>query len=286
VTNIGLVGHSHAIAFLDAIAVWRPLAGLDQTVPAGFSEAHRGWLTELTGSAFVLDAKPEYAQFTGIKTVLFTAAMPLALVTVRNTDSGEEIALSAPLRRCLTEIAGCDTIISILYGSEVPAISFYKQFSDDDFADYDFAPYEAPGAHLPIDYRYIAAHLNAMAAMAVVPLKVIRRAMPAARIIHIAPPPPVEDPSQLAYTESAAARLSRTSISRPALRMKWHIAYVQTLRRLLWQDGIQVLEAPRKTISESGFLRDEYADSITHANESYGRLMAEHVGEFLFGPTP
>src|SRR4029077_12250269 len=131
----------------------------------------------------------------------------------------------------------------------------------------------------PIDYRYIAAHLQAMAAMAVVPLKVLRQSMPAARIIHIAPPPPVEDPTKLAYTESVAERLSPDSLSRPALRMKWHVAYVQTLRRLLWQNGIQVLEAPREAISEAGFLRDEYADSITHANASYGRLMADQISQ-------
>src|SRR5258708_24565148 len=98
VTKIGLVGHSHAIAFLDDIAVWRPLAGLDQRLPTGFPESHRGWFTELTGSGFVLDAKPEYPQFSGIKAVLFTAAIPLVLVTSRNANTGQEIRLAPPLQ--------------------------------------------------------------------------------------------------------------------------------------------------------------------------------------------
>jgi hypothetical protein len=276
--KIGLIGHSHAIVFLDAISVWRSRAGLDSAFTKGFGTSLQGWFADRPVAAFELEAKPEYAQFAGTKTILFPPKAPLALVTSRKTDSGAEIVLSELFQQCLRELSACDTIVSILYGSQVQEMSLYKSFSD-----YDFAPYDAPDV-LPIDYQYIAAHLRSMAGMVMLPLKAMRHAMPSARIVHVAPPPPLEDPSKAAHTESTGAdSIPRDALARPTLRMKWHDAYVQTLRRLVWQDGVQIVEPPREAVSDRGFLREEYADSIAHANESYGRLMADHVSQLLFG---
>lgn len=278
--KIALVGHSHLIALLDAIAIWRPYAGLDETVREGYSESFRGWYTEGVGNAFGFDAKPGFEQFAGAKVVLFSAlTRPWVLATLRTTESGEQIALSEPLQRCVAEIADCDIIVSVLYGSQAMEVSLLDQYPD-----YDFAPFEVPGTRRPIDYQYIETALRLMAMMSVLPLRVFRHAAPGARIVHVAPPPPVEDPARnMHHAETIAERIARHGFGRPGLRMKWHTGYVGMLRRLLWQYGVQVVEPPHSALSDRGFLQEDYVESVLHANEAYGRLVATHVGRLLFG---
>jgi hypothetical protein len=67
------------------------------------------------------------------------------------------------------------------------------------------------------------------------------------------------------------------------LRLKWFYLFRSELRRMLTQSGITMLDEPPEAVSERGFLREEYAVSLTHANEAYGALMAARVRSVLFG---
>lgn len=277
--RLAIIGHSHTVAFLDAIADWRRFAKLDDWRPDGFPEAYRGWFSlAVDGAAFRFTSKPEFAAFADAKTVLFApAANPWELAHLGDGDGGPSVQVSPHLQKCLLEISDCDTIVSFIHGWEVPAISLVNQHPD-----YDFAPYDDHHCR-PIDYQFILGAIVEMVMKVVVPLRVIKVVMPTARIFHVTPPPPLEDPARAPYREQFADVMETYGVARAALRLKWHYAYREELSRMLMLAGMLALHEPPAALTAEGFLREEFSGSVTHANAAYGALVADRVRGLVFG---
>jgi len=281
--RMGVVGHSNAVAFLDAVADWRAAAGMGDWVPDGYSADMAGWFSRAHGAVFEFVPKPEFAAFGGTKTALFTAEVgPLELATLRDADGTPAVDLSPQLQRCLIDFQECDTVISLIYGGEARDLSLINYYPA-----YDFAPYGAAGEAgedpQPVDFQYILGLLLPKAMRILLPLRIIKAALPGVRVIHMAPVPPLEFPDRIRHVEMLGPAIARFGFTRPALRLKWHYAFREELRRLLQQSGILLINEPDEAVTARGFLRDDYAASLNHANAAYGALLAAQIGRLLFG---
>jgi hypothetical protein len=272
--KIAVIGHSHTLAFLDAISEWRPSSIEPEWLPPGFAESYRGWFSsKLDGSALPLRVKPGFEAFEGARTVLFSPhANAPDLAKLRNDGGTMTIELADRFKRCLVQITDCDTVVSVLEGGAVCLLNEYP--------DYDFAPFDG-GDHRPIDSKYIIEAVIEQAMRVVTPLIALRTTIPGARIIHLGPLPPLEQPPDGIPLEQFAEPIAKYGLARPALRLKWFYLFRSELRRLLMRSGIPMIDEPAEALTERGFLRPEYAASLTHANAAYGALMAAQVRPLL-----
>lgn len=274
--RIAVIGHSHALAFLDAISEWRPSSVESAWVPPGFTEAYRGWFSPLlNGTALPLRVKPGFEAFEGAKAVLFSPhANAVDLAKLRNDDGAMTIELSDPFKRCLGQLFECDIVISLLGGGAGCVFNEHP--------DYDFAPYDGD-AYRPIDSKYVIQAEIENAMRIVTPLVALRTTFPAIRIIHLGPLPPLEQLPEGIPLEQFAETLEKYGLARPTLRLKWFYVFRGELRRLLMRSGIPMIDEPPEALTERGFLRPEYASSLAHANAAYGALMAAQVRPLLTG---
>lgn len=281
--KIGVIGHSNTVAFLDAIATWRAAAGMGQWVPEGFAPDMAGWFNREHGAVFELQPRPEFSEFEGAKTALFSAEVgPLELAELRDADGAPTIELSPQLRRCINDFQDRDTVISLIYGGEARDLSLINYYPG-----YDFSPYDGAGEtgedRQPIDLQYIRGALRPKAMRILLPLRIIKAALPGVRIFHLGPVPPLEFPDKARHVEMLGPAIAEFGFASAGLRLKWHYAFREELRQLLMQFGIFMINEPGDAVTPQGFLHEHYAASLNHANAAYGELLAAQVRGLIFG---
>jgi len=278
--KIALIGQSHAVAVLDAIADWRPqLALLDGETHDNFSESFRGWFTVNTGGRmFRLVPRPGFEAFAGMAVCLLNrATFHGELATIRKVDGGRvHIGVSDVLSTFIEQVRGCDTLISIIYGNEQSDMALTSSLPE-----YDFAPFDEPAAGQPIDRIHIANVMSQFGSLVTAPLACLRSALPAAKILHIAPPPPLLDPGIAARLEGFGAEVSSGKLARPSLRRKIHRTYIDVLRAQLERLQVRVVEPDYDAVCEDGYLRPAFADGLTHGNRAYGERMAMRIAQLI-----
>ena len=278
--RVGLIGHSHAVCLLDALGDWRDQAGLSTAVQdRRYSEAFRGWFdVDMGGKAFTLTVeRTSFPSPAELVTCLLTAKSPGDLIIVRNVGNSKEVRGTPLLARCAQQFGNFDLVVSALHGNEAANVCLI-----DNHPPYDFAPLDdndalplAPPPSQPIDRSHIARWVDSFAQPAILSVTALQRALPSTRVVHILPPPPLEDPAQVTRREVLETLLAQHGFGRPALRLKWSLAYRARVQTALAAQGIQVMQAPRAALTTDGFLRQDLSEGLTHGNGSYGAMIWE-----------
>ncbi len=281
--KIALIGHSHAVCILDAMADWRQSLALNSApVAENYSEAFRGWFTVNTGGRmFALNPYPEFEAFAGTQICVLNMATfsgMLAQVS-RVVDGRVHFEMSKFLTSFIQQVAGADAIISVIYGHDHSRFGVVANMPE-----YDFEPFESPPAGQPIDRMYIDRVLHEMCMTVAAPLACLRGAMPTAKIVHVMPPPPLFDPSNASVQELYAPLVKEHGLVRPSLRRKWHSAYVDRVKAQLAPFRVNFVEADHEIVCEDGFLKPEFAEGISHGNREYGRVMARRIADAIAQP--
>jgi len=280
--KIALIGHSHAVCILDALADWRePLALNQGQLNENYTEAFRGWFTVNTGGRmFPLNTYPEFAAFAGARICALNMATfngRLAEVS-RVVDGQVHFEVSEFLSSFIRQVADVDVVISVMCGHEHSPFGLVANMPE-----YDFTPFDSPPAGQPVDRLYIDSILHEMSLSVAAPLACIRGAMPAAKILHVMPPPPLFDPSQASVLEVFAESVKECGLVRPGLRRKWHRAYIDRLKSQLAPLRVDIVEPDQALVCDDGFLKPEFAEGLSHGNRQYGRVMASRIAEAIAG---
>lgn len=110
----------------------------------------------------------------------------------------------------------------------------------------------------------------------------LQRRLPAARVIHVLPPPPLEHPDRLPpLGRRLGALIVRYGFVRAKLRLKWHFAYCVYVEAALRERGVWVLRAPDRARTPDGFLREELGEGLTHGNAHYGAMLWTDLDRLL-----
>jgi hypothetical protein len=187
------------------------------------------------------------------------------------------------LAKCVQQFRNIDLVVSVLHGNEAASIGLV-----DNHPPYDFAPLDdgdalplAPPPAQPIDRFYIARWVDSFAQRAIFAVTALQRSLPSTRVVHVLPPPPLEDPARLVRRELLETLLAQHGFVRPLLRLKWSLAYRACVQKALAAQGIQVLLAPRPALTAGGFLREDLGEGLTHGNGRYGALLWEALDDLI-----
>src|SRR6476660_9278848 len=197
--RVGLIGHSHAVCLLDALGTWRDRAGLSAAAQdRRYSDAFRGWFdVDLRGNAFTLAVGPtSFRAPAELVTCLLTAKTSSDLITVRDVGNVKQVRGTPLLAKCVEQFRNIDVVVSTVHGNEAANVSLI-----DNHPPYDFAPFDgndaldlAPPPTQPIDRSHIARWVDSFAQPAILSVTALQRALPSTRVVHVLPPPPLEDP--------------------------------------------------------------------------------------------
>jgi hypothetical protein len=249
-----------------------------------YSEAFRGWFdVDTGGNAFTL--APQQTPFPApaeLVTCVLTAKVG-ELTTTRNVGKVREFRSTPVLAKCVQQFRNIDLVVSVLHGNEAASIGLV-----DNHPPYDFAPLDdddalplAPPPAQPIDRFYIARWVDSFAQRAIFAVTALQRSLPSTRVVHVLPPPPLEDPGRLVRRELLETLLAQHGFVRPLLRLKWSLAYRACVQKALAAQGIQVLLAPRPALTAGGFLREDLGEGLTHGNGRYGALLWEALDDLI-----
>jgi hypothetical protein len=278
--RVGLIGHSHAVCLLDALGNWRDQAGLSTAAQdQRYSEAFRGWFdVDLGGNAFTVAVGPtSFPAPAELVTCLLTAKTSGDLITARHVGNLKQVQGTPLLARCVQQFRNIDLLVSTLHGNETANVSLIDNHPLYDFApfdDKDAFPLASPPSQ-PIDRRHIARWVDNFAQPAILSVTALQQSLPSTRVVHVLPPPPLEDPARVARREVLESLLASHGFVRPALRLKWSMAYRARVQKALAAKGIQVMPAPRAALTAGGFLREDLSEGLTHGNGHYGAMIWE-----------
>lgn len=173
---------------------------------------------------------------------------------------------------------GC--LISMLNGNDHSALSLVQHI-----APYDFCLPSHPELPLLeeaqlIPYSIVRKKLEPWMNKTVASLAMARVMLPAIRIIHVFPPPPVASNDLIMKgPELFQAHLERFGVAPLSLRVKWYLLANQIIRESIASLGLKIefLDAPSQSSGSDLGLKDTYALGATHANERYGQLIARQI---------
>lgn len=278
--RVGLIGHSHAVCLLDALGNWRDQAGLSTAAQdRRYSEAFRGWFdVDLGGNAFTLAVGPtSFRAPAELVTCLLTAKTSGDLIQSRDVGNSKQVRGTPLLARCVQQFRNIDLVVSTLHGNEAANVSLIDNHPPYDFASFDDndALPLAPPPSQPIDRSHIARWVDTFAQPVILSVTALQQSLPSTRVVHVLPPPPLEDPAKVGRREVLENLLARHGFVRPSLRLKWSLAYRARVQRALAAQGIQVMRAPRAAVTAGGFLREDLSEGLTHGNGRYGAMIWE-----------
>lgn len=273
--RIGLIGHSHTVALLDALGPWRNNAGVRATAPdARYGEAFQGWFeSDLGGRAFVHSstAGADFSAPLKALTCLVTGGMNFVLA-----PGGEPSAL---LLRFVEQLRGCDVVVSALYGNELAGRMLINDLPPYDFAGAVFpSGFSWPDGQVqPIDRLHVREVISTAAGNTVTTLRLLLRLLPGVHLLHLLPPPPLERPEDVPGRELLIDALNRHGFVPPALRLKWHFAYAEELEKMLAGENVVLVRPPQQARSPGGFLGEGLREGLTHGNGRYGAMVWDRL---------
>jgi len=99
------------------------------------------------------------------------------------------------------------------------------------------------------------------------------------RMLHLQPPPPVEEEEHIrSYPGPFAEQINANGVAPAFLRLGlWHL-HSELLREVCEAEGIEFVPAPASALSAKGYLRRELmANDPSHANSEYGRMVLDDL---------
>ena len=110
----------------------------------------------------------------------------------------------------------------------------------------------------------------------------LRQHRPAARLVHIAAPPPIEDEAHIrAHAEGFGPLFEQHGIKPFAMRQRIYQLMYSELGNELARHGVLSLPAPANALTPSGGLRADMARGCLHGNQGYAELLAAQITEAL-----
>jgi hypothetical protein len=176
-----------------------------------------------------------------------------------------------------------DFVFSAVGGNQYAVVSTVRGTVEYDFlASPTHETFDSNGAQL-VPYRAIAGYIEEGIRGTIAPVLQQIRASTAAKVCHLAPPPPKEDNSFIAaHYESrfASEGLQDLGPTRPELRLKCWRIQLRSLATLCSEMGIQLVKPPAKALSPGGYLAPRfYANDVTHANRRYGESVLRQISK-------
>ena len=117
--KIALIGHSHAVSILDAIADWRPQVQMDNGVEdSRYTRAFQGWFSVNTGGElFELEPYPEFKELSGMQVCLISdTTFSGNLASFGSEETGHaNVDVSEFLAAFIQKVSSFDVIISALH---------------------------------------------------------------------------------------------------------------------------------------------------------------------------
>ncbi|HEY1719884.1 MAG TPA: hypothetical protein VGG27_01470 [Magnetospirillaceae bacterium] len=281
--KIGLIGHSHVVCLLDAMGPWRDLMGITAATTVarpGFAKALDSWVS--TGPKVVKMPARQIGKMTvDVAAVVVLAHADYDLIGKADVQ-GREITLrpTPTLALAAEAFKGYDLIISVTFGGEMTGLLWL-----DDLPPYDFIEETVPvptrsGAQI-IDRLYVKRVLDGKVSRVHMALSWLGNACRGSRIIHIMPPPPLENTSGLAHLEGFAGALREHGELDGTLRLKLYRAYLRQMIAALNPNGTAVMAPPPGAQTSSGYFRKDLAIGLTHGNVRYGAMNWEALAAGL-----
>jgi hypothetical protein len=242
--KLAIIGYCQTVALLDAIGTWRKSFNESSQLESR-NRAEEWEAINTRGHLLDIETNQEFDAFRGSKYCLL------------NKESHPIDAET--LDRFVCEAVQFDAIVSIINGSELDVAGVLDDF---DIAPYDERCKDSP----PIDSAYMDRWVQGAVLYVQAGLTYMRGRMPRMKIIHIAPPPPVE---------------KTTKFRRPSLGMKNHIRNVTRMREITASLEIQFLEERPEALTADGFLTPEFDDEGGRGNKALGQLTAHKLLKML-----
>ena len=98
------------------------------------------------------------------------------------------------------------------------------------------------------------------------------------------PPPPKEN---IDYIKSKTSNyrgsvIDEINLNRSDIRLSLWQLEMEALKKFLCNMGVKLLKPPNQSLSEHGYLKEEYyANDATHANAQYGLLVLNQLTDML-----
>lgn len=105
------------------------------------------------------------------------------------------------------------------------------------------------------------------------------RALSAGPIIHVLPPPPLEDiVKKIDPANVQVVELLRNELISPAcLRLKfWHL-YAKATRDICQRLDVVVVDGSSSVSDEHGYLKDDFVQDMIHGNKAWGRVQRQAI---------
>lgn len=278
-----LIGHSHAIAVLDAVTDWREQRRTEQvgTSDPRYAELYQEWLRGTTpGEPFTTRVKsmPLADSISTTVWLLSPGNNQKSLVTmITMPDTSVTLRINSPFDLYLEKWQGHTPIISMLCGNE------HSQHIIRTSIDYDFIEHDVPeiaSFTQMIDGHFIDSQIDAWVKAVSLPLLAVRKSIENP-ICHILPPPPRAHPQLTRHLEGYKDLVERYGFAPDQLRLKWYRRYCRLLTQQLNSFGIDVLPAPGEAIQQDGLLLEGYAEGLTHGNVAYGHCVVCQILAWL-----
>jgi hypothetical protein len=283
--KIGLFGHSHSVCLMDAIGDWRgqvfgnrKLSIQKTTARSGFAQSFDDWdATDTSDIAIQLPGSKVGPLVADVMGFVISGAAPYYALAALN---GASVAISPTLAKIAAAFKDCDLVVSIAFGNELATPIWL-----DDLPRYDFIEESVPGPlraeAQPVSRKYIDTICRGFAMRAYPVCAFLRQSCPNSKVIHLLPPPPLEDPSGLKLHEGFAPKLAKYGTLDSKVRLKWFRSYVRATVLTLSPLGVTVLPPPMAAHTPRGFFRDELSSGLTHGNTRYGAMVWENVAAHL-----
>ena len=176
-------------------------------------------------------------------------------------------------------------VLSMLFGNEHSMMSIVEDDRPHDFVfpgRLDIAP--LPGRQI-VPWQAVRRKLqHVLRPMAGVML-CLREALPEARLVHCAPPPPLESAEQIlaATPHLLSDQLTKMGVTPASIRLKYYLAQLDELAQLTGANRIGLLGPPPAALTAQGLLRPELGRGATHANAAYGGLVLDQLERWIEG---
>lgn len=258
-----ILGDSHLVALLDAA---REL-GTARQVPAedGLFSVHE----------FVLEAQQAHLVF-----MMPLAGAPSLVMKYDREGFSMSPAYASQLRAALALLGpGPVTICSVFFGNEHSAFSIADHPVPFDFLRTpDDVPCPAPVPRQIVPLAVIERKMADLAWRPEVYCRVLKLAFAGQRVLHVLPPPPIEDEAQVkGDPEIFGPLFERYPVAPALLRLKVYSVYCRVVEERLRAVGVDIIGAPAAAC-DNGYLARPYWREATHANGPYGTLILQALG--------